>query len=185
VEVEYRGSTLEIQGGRHEYVDGQHWLWSWSVARLLRDRPAMAELCCFDAKKIDAGRSPAFFIPLIQALQAKESGKPWEALHDRALADAQVFRPAARAKVPLSWLLLMDSLDTTGRPGPDVAAFNRGLEAALVAHREEYGRPELGHLTYARLDWLCLGFCALAQDEGLPLQITSDYIPTWLIKGPR
>jgi hypothetical protein len=181
VPIRYRGIQLHLQGGLHEYVDGPHWLWTWAAARLLRDRRAMAELCTFDAEKLHRGRTPTVYVSLIQAIAARELGRPWEALHDRALAKARALRPPL--PLPLAWLSLMDCLDRTGRSGMDPVAYSLGLENALLAHRDTYGRAELAHLTHSRIDWISLAFGAIAHDEGLPLQCNSEYIPEWLMRG--
>jgi hypothetical protein len=181
VQAEFRGTAVEIQGGPHEYVDGQNWLWTWALARVLRHRAALRELCAFEASRFDSGRSPAFFVLLIETVQAMEAGRPWEALHDRAMSATS----GPRATLALPWLGALDALDQTGRPGPDADALNRELERALLAHRDVYASPDNAHRTQSRVDWVSVGLANRALDEGLALTCASDYIPITLARGAR
>lgn len=66
----------------------------------------------------------------------------------------------------------------------NAARFNDALEAALVAHRAYWSKDEerredpSGYLALAPL-----GLASIAHDRGMPIEVESNYIPTWVVRG--
>lgn len=179
VTVRFRGAEVAMIGGSHSYVNGRNWLRGWALARALRDRDAMRELCELDASIADKGGTLEFMESIIKTLQAMEMGLPWEALHDLAVGATK----GPRSDFARPWLDALDALDQTGRAGPDAKAFNDALEACLVAHRDVFGKEENSHITEGRIDWVSVGLANRALDEGLSIECDSEYIPSSLTRG--
>ncbi len=66
----------------------------------------------------------------------------------------------------------------------DSAAFNNDLYDALVSHKKYYGTSENGFATPGWIALPLLSACTLASDgKKFPIEVESDYLPTWLILG--
>ena len=68
----------------------------------------------------------------------------------------------------------------------DAARFNEALEAALVAHRGYWTKTKERRddpRGFLALD--ALGLACLARERGMAIDVESDYIPAWIVRGER
>ncbi len=66
--------------------------------------------------------------------------------------------------------------------------FNKNLLIALESHKKYYGTCQIeGETIHDKPEgWVSLWLtcaCAIAHDKGMKREVTSDYIPEWLVKG--
>jgi hypothetical protein len=75
--------------------------------------------------------------------------------------------------------VLFDVLERLAKD--DAKGFQEALYAALVAHRNFWGRPDEVEADPGWIAWGVTGLACLAHDRGWPLEIESEYMPASLI----
>ncbi|QDG52271.1 hypothetical protein FIV42_16455 [Persicimonas caeni] len=165
------------------------WQTGFHLAAILRDRELMDLLCTFTTDQLRQApgvTSEPFFYPFVEALRGYWAGDPNTAMY---LAEAMelteperlvMANPDAVLHRAVPWMEVFFRLLEH-----DQKAFNDALVKALELHKAYWGSE-----TADRADdiegILALELCsmaALAYEQDIEIQVESDYIPGWLVRG--
>lgn len=183
VEITIDGAALRVPAtGPTGYTEPATWHTVFGLALALRERSTVDYLASLDVVVMhdSATRVDDYRYAMMVAMQTFWRGGDWRPHAKEAVALSSDSGVGGADHVPavLGQLALLDPIERN-----DAAAFSAQLTAALEAHRAHWGAKRWsGHLA-AQLAVVPLGLAALAHDRGLSIDVESDYVPAWIIRG--
>ncbi|MFN8444201.1 MAG: immunity 49 family protein [Caldilineaceae bacterium] len=164
------------------------WLMGFSLALVVHDQAALELLCdeaAIEASERSSTQVDAFWAPLQRGLAAlwlqdTEAWQHFATETERLLQPEAISIASTEYLQALIWPLFKA---TQALASGDQTAWQRALEAALVAHHGYFERGDHRYDKGGFLAFYLLGLAALAKDRGLQSDIESEYLPDALLKG--
>ena len=178
------GTVPGISTGLTDYTYLGPWLSAYWWARISHNRSAQEVLAPFtiDILTRGDGHFDSHLVHLAAALQARDAGDPAWTQH--ALAGAQAVTHATNTPHDEALLLHLDLFALLLSIG-DHTEFTTQLTQALNNHRTYFtATPEIAEHNRGYISIPLLAICSIAIDEGMPLDITNDYLPRYLLDHP-
>lgn len=183
--VSVGGTPLSVMGtGPTDFTEPLSWLRTYGLTLVLRDAEGANAICSLDVEILRGSptRVDDFRYDLVAAMQDFWLGRSWRrnCEHARALAQPTSTHVAGReyVDVELTMLALLDPL-TEVKAG----TFNEALASSLDAHRAYWANKRWAGSPQGLLAITPLGLAAVAHDRGIPIEVESGYLPSWLVRG--
>jgi len=173
------GRTLDVPGGGNYRNSAPRWADALGAALILRDADAVAQLCAFPPGGF-LGEYARYHDTYARTVMAFHAGEPWRELLDEQIAQAEhpdLYRERGRRYgLPLA-RVVGTVLER------DQAAFTAHLADGLGQYRVLYGKGQDRSDPRGVLPLRYIGWCARAHDDGLTVEVSSDYLPSGLVTG--
>lgn len=180
VTLRIAGADYEVPGGNSYRNSGPRWGDAVGAAMTLRDEQALERLCAFDTR-FWGGSYDEYHDRYAQAIMAYVSGTgDWSerlAVATLLAENAEHFRERGRRLgVPI---IALAGAVMAG----DKGVFNQQLGDGLTWYRKLFNRKPDNADAGGVIPLRYLGWCARAHDAGFPIEVESDYIPAWMVRG--
>jgi len=178
------GTVPGISTGLTDYTYLGPWLSAYWWARISHNGSAQEVLAPFtiDILTRGDGHFDPHLVHLATALQARDAGDPSWTQH--ALAGAEAVTRATDTPQDEALLLHLDLFALLLSIG-DHTEFTTQLTQALTNHRTYFtATPEIAEHNRGYISIPILAICSIAIDEGMTLNVTSDYLPRYLLDHP-
>ena len=187
LEMDSAGLRSHGTGHNPRAVNAQTWLDAYWWARATRNGTARETLDAVDPALLTQGsRNDRALLGLVEALQARDRKDPeWAETLKSAVSQVNSPTVSTKEEARLLQLDLFGVLGTIGNEPDDQANFTEQLTDALTDHRTYWSANEARSDTPRGFFSLPLfGLCAMAFDEGMTIDVESDYLPVELIQNP-
>ena len=187
LEMDSAGLRSHGTGHNPRAVNAQTWLDAYWWARATRNGTARETLDAVDPALLTQGsRNDAAMLGLVEALQARDRRDPqWAEMLSACVSQVNSPTISTKEEARLLQLDLFGVLATIGNEPDDQGNFTEQLTDALTDHRAFWGASEERSGTPRGFFSLPLfGLCAMAFDEGMTIDVDSDYLPVELIQNP-
>ncbi|MFD5886451.1 immunity 49 family protein [Streptomyces sp. NPDC060334] len=181
--IAHEDRTLRATGPR-QYVTPGAWLTAFYLAVVCRERDRITALCRVPLSLLreNNARFDAFEYAWIDALQTYWLGG--DGLSAKLVAAIDGTDPAVASHPEAAGKLMYPAMEMFHRVvRGDHTGFNRALAAALEWHKEYW----TGEGRAARVSGLValapLAMACFAQNEGIPIEVESEYLPATLLAG--
>lgn len=170
--------SIEVPGGTSEYNTASRWISAFGVGLILRDQEALDMLCRYNP--IDfKGSNDQYHIALATALMAmhndsEETDAAFEAALERGLGARDFSEWRRRLGAPLVRL-------ARAVFHHEAEEFDDQVVEALEGYKAMHSRKSESSRAEAYIPVAHLGLCAMAMDRGMHLEVTSPYLPEWLL----
>lgn len=174
------GQSISVAGGTSEFNTAPRWLSAYGAAMVLRDTDAADSLAGYNPIDFE-GSYDQYHIAIACALMAEHNGSAdTAAVYDEAVKQAQnaSMFPEWGKKVGLPLARMARAVYEKKSDG-----FSELVAEALEGYAQLYGRKGENHLAEAVLPLAHIGLCARALDRSMTLEVESDYLPDWMLKG--
>ena len=184
--VLFDGATAQAPQPASDLQDAGNWLGGFFLAAICRDAALLERLAAVpvDVLRSSTTRADEYAYLYIEALQAyvrRQRNAPALLLAALKATDPQRLQPASvdyvlNVVVPQMELLfrIMDR---------DAAGVNAALAKALQSHRDYWANGERAADPRGYVSFPLLGLAGFAHDDGLPIEVSSEYLPRPLVEG--
>ncbi|GAB2645149.1 hypothetical protein GCM10027169_11430 [Gordonia jinhuaensis] len=188
--IELDSGVVQTQGigFRTKIANVPTWLDAYWFARATRNRAALETLWSVDLDPMrDQTRYDPALMGLIEVLSMRDRGDPaWAARAGEVLPEIE--RPVVSSweQSQLLHLEVFSVLLSIGSEPGDQQRFTDALVDALRCHQKYWAAtPKRSHDSSGYSSLALFGLASLAYDEGMRIEVDSDYLPMELIQHPR
>jgi hypothetical protein len=192
VELNIGNSTLVDATGfeTNDFIAATNWQTCFYIASILRDTTSLDFLrtvpkSFMEKSVIIAGEIDYAVVDVLKAMSAKqglnEAIKKFHETRQRTKYES-ILRENFDNHLTLPLISVIEALNVA-----DAKIFNERLKDALAKHHDFYKEEKEGMgLPYDRFGWISfmlIAVCSYAHDRGIKIEIESDYLPMWLVRG--
>ncbi|MFE9850606.1 immunity 49 family protein [Streptomyces sp. NPDC005576] len=181
--IAHKDRTLRATGPQH-YVTPGSWLTAFYLAVVCRERDRITALCRVPLSLLhdNDAQFDAFEYAWVDALQTYWLGS--EGLGAKLVAAIDGTDPAAATHPEAAGKLMYPPMEMFHRVvRGDHAGFSRALAAALEWHKEYWTDEGRGARVSGLVALAPLAVACFAQNEGIAIEIESEYLPATLLGG--
>lgn len=162
--------------------DAGNWRSGFYLAVICRDREAVERLCRVPVSILreSSTQSDECAYLFCEALQSLWQGEATAAARLHAALEAT---DPEKVHLGADYVLnvLVPELELVYRFAlRDGPAFNQALRFALERHKKYWGQKKLRLAASGFVAWGAVAMAALAEDAGIPIEVESDYLPSYL-----
>lgn len=160
------------------------WQRLFGLTLALRRTAGTDTICGFDIElfRSSSAQVDEYRYEVVAAMQAFWTGGDWRAAAARVYerSQPQFTRVGGNeyVDVDVTQVKMLEPLDSL-----DARAFNTALAASIAAHGKYWSSKRVAGEVIGRIALTPLGLAVLALDRGIPIEITSGYMPRWLLRG--